>query len=825
MKFVVTAVCVALIFLGCKREPPKAPPMELVLEPLGAPGSVRKNRDLSRPEAHLVMASKSAIGGPCVALAATAATAFGVLREQGTRSLVALPLSGRGLPQAGSVVLGAVAADLGSMACGTTKNTNVVAFSQLLDRGESIVTSSVSIDSKTVRGPSELMRTAHHVAWLRVVSGSKRTALFWVEEQADGHASLLAVLLNDAGSAGMAVRLASDVVGWHVQAHGDGFAAAWIVNAPKMKLIAQRYTDTLAQSGLQQLVTTADQFRGDLYGDSSGDFLVLAWSEGKGSVRSRVSVLSQSAVGEPISVDQEPIDLAGIVGAPGGAYVVWRPTSHRDRVRVARLRAREETLAAALEIEAEPAVPIEVVGLQSGLSILGSFRVCPSARCADDVGFAKAMVRVAPSLQVSEVHPLTVPIDRTEGPPALSWSLRCSGEDCVSLSATGGDETRVFVHDLGPRASLYGLAGKRDSRPNSVAQQGHSETILDDVPVVDYAATGSGDARAIAQLREPEGKRAKHARGLDVVLDVWSPRKTFKLATGASPTGQIALARDLDGSLVVMWVESDRSASALRLMRVANDGRVLRDTRLSPSGGDKARVTLVRVPDSKNDRKWLLFWIDSRRRHGEVYGMALNEKLRRIAPESRLFESGDVDGIGVRLDEASVWLAWTARVDSDRDVFFGAVHWAGQTRPFEISVAPRKVAATVTDSHAPHFRLEGDALSIVWVERPIGGLGSKDRGAYGAWNVSVDRATGTLGSPEVAASSASVVEAFGDDHGLWIVRGAQSLAVERLGQDSRVFPLSAEAPFEPIVQAIDSGVYVLDTGSKPALRKVKFMRP
>ncbi len=825
--------------VSCQRTsaPPNAPPMQIVLEPLGTQGTVQKSRDLSRVEAHLLMASASAIGGPCLMPRTNGATAFGVLREEGKRALVALPLNARGLPQAGSMLLGALNADTGTMSCGATKNASVVAVSQLLDRGEAIVTASISNDAKTVTRPTEVLRTPHHVVWLRVISGAKQSALFWVEEQADGHASLRAVALSDTGSTGMAVRLASDIVGWHAQLQGDGFAIAWIADgAGKKKLITQRYNGSLAALGGPQLVTSADQFRGDLFGDSTGDFLVLGWTEGnQDAARSHVSVISPTTVGEHVAIDREATELLNVSSAPGGAYVVWRPVAHRDHLRVARLRARQDTLIAALEIESDAKGSVEVAGLPSGLSILGSFRTCPAGRCEGEFAFSPAFLRVSAAMQVSEAHPMTVPSARHDEPPAMAWNLRCAGEDCVALSAVGGSETRVFVHDLGPRSSLYALAGMTTATVATEAAQapasGHTETVLDDVPIVDYAAVGAGDTRAVASLREVE-RPSKRTRGLDVVLDVWSPRRTHKIATGASPTGQIAMAREPDGSLVLVWVESDRNASALRLMRVTKDGRVLRDVRLAPSVGDKTHVALVRlVDDPKSERKWLLSWIDARHKHGEIYAMALNARFRRVAIEQRLVESGDVDALTVRLDAGRVWLAWTAHGESsgestgesDRDVYRAAID-----SHFSTLVAPSKVAATVTDSYAPHFRLDGDTLSLVWVERPVGNLGATDGGAYGAWTVPLDRATGVVGRPAIVVSSATVGEALADDHSLWVVRGGQNLTLERIGPGHaapQVFALSAEPPFEPIVQSIDNGLYVLDTGSQPARRRLKFMRP
>lgn len=71
-----------LLAVACKRTSPqpKSPAVQVVLEPLGTQGTVRKTRDLSRAEAHLLMASDSAIGGPCLMAREDGATAFGVLR-------------------------------------------------------------------------------------------------------------------------------------------------------------------------------------------------------------------------------------------------------------------------------------------------------------------------------------------------------------------------------------------------------------------------------------------------------------------------------------------------------------------------------------------------------------------------------------------------------------------------------------------------------------------------------------------------------------------------------------------------------------------------
>jgi hypothetical protein len=260
-------------------------------------------------------------------------------------------------------------------------------------------------------------------------------------------------------------------------------------------------------------------------------------------------------------------------------------------------------------------------------------------------------------------------------------------------------------------------------------------------------------------------------------------------------------------------------------MRVTGEGRVLRDVRLAPSVGDKMHVALVRLPDDpKSDRKWLLSWIDARHKQGELYAMALSGKLRRVAPEQRLIESGDVDAVALRVDAGRIWLAWTAhgeaRGESDRDVYRAAVD-----ARLSFVVAPARVAATATDSHAPHFRLQGDTLSLVWVERPAENLASTDSGAYGAWSATVDRATGAMGIPTLVVSASTVAEALADERNLWVVRGGQNLSIERVGEAHQTFALSAEPPFEPVVQPIDNGLYVLDVGSGPMLRRLKFVRP
>ena len=107
----------------------------------------------------------------------------------------------------------------------------------------------------------------------------------------------------------------------------------------------------------------------------------------------------------------------------------------------------------AFEVSAK-AVP-ELAATEHGFVLLSTARSCVAGQGvgACDGPMMPFVVRLDPRLVPVQTEPLYVNLPRQEA--SLAWGLRCAGDRCVALAATGDSPTPVYTVELSPRESPF----------------------------------------------------------------------------------------------------------------------------------------------------------------------------------------------------------------------------------------------------------------------------------------------------------------------------------------------------------------------------------
>ena len=191
------------------------------------------------PSHRIATIAKSAIG-PFVARSGDAGiAAWMVAADTGGQELIVVSLAADGAPLADPRVVATVpqeATTLVVRAVGARGEWSL-AWSALLDRGESLVVLSVSREGVARGAPADVARTSDHIKWCDVVPTSLGAVAVWAEETNSGDANILAAALSGEGRPlGMPVRVARAVDRWQAvpinDGAGGGVGLALVTNDP-----------------------------------------------------------------------------------------------------------------------------------------------------------------------------------------------------------------------------------------------------------------------------------------------------------------------------------------------------------------------------------------------------------------------------------------------------------------------------------------------------------------------------------------------------------------------------------------------------------------
>jgi hypothetical protein len=692
----------------------------------------------------LATISRRAIG-PFVARTGDAGLAAWIVAADrgGRQDLVAVALAGDGAPLAEPRVVASVPQEASSLVvrpAGGAHGGWLLAWSALLDRGESLTILGLAPDGAARGAPTDVQRTSDHLRWSDVVRTSRGAVCVWAEETSSGDANILASAIDwDGKPLGMPVRVARSVDRWQAVPLDDGVGLALVTAAHRgddsgapgrlsfMRLDAQGHplADALA-------IGSKPTVSGDVDAVSLPAGVLLAWTDRTGEdaqiMLATVDASGHSKGPTPALDSVGGSSLVALASGSRGAALVWQEPSaggraaHNLHLAVvspsAPLAAQSVT-----SIESASGGAPEFAATDSGFALLASAHACMASPsegpCSGPV--VPTYVRFGARLDPIQTEPIL--LGEGTAATALGWGLRCAADRCLALAATGETPTPIFAVDFEPRTSPF--ASPVASAPPAEAPRLKSiETIASGMPFDDIAAARLGDATVIATLASGPGGDSDrdHPRGGVLTLRTLDgegrPRgAATTLSSRAVTVGGVALAPGgaLEDGAAVAWVGGDDHGPQVHVTHLDRGGHRNNEVQLTTRAkGDASSVAIAWAENG-----WIVAWVDSRDGNGEVYATKIDRDLNRVAREERITNAaGDAGDVALAVRGNIAWLAWSDPRESPREGLADIYATTLRTLDAKRAGDEVRVLATASHSRSPQLAPSADGKEVVlaWIE-------------------------------------------------------------------------------------------------------------
>ena len=625
----------------------------------------------------------------------------------------------------------------------------LLAWSALLDRGESLTVMGLAPDGTGRTKPTDLQRTSDHVKWADLVPGPKGVIALWAEETTAGNANILAAPVDSDGRPhGMPVRVARGVIGWAVVPTSDGVGLALVTpsNEPKNdagNLAWVRLDMDGRPIGPAVPIGTRPTVSGDVEVVPTPGGWLLAWTD-RTAEDAQVTLATVDATGKvrgprPAMDAVGGTSLVALAAGPAGVALAWQEPRGRARemrpLHMASVDTQGDPAAqpvTAVEI-ASRATP-ELVATPDGFALLASTRAClggvPEAGCEQTV--VPTVVRFDARLQPTQSEPFYVGEPRKEA--TLAWGLRCVGDRCIALAASGDTPTPVYTVEVEPRVSPF-TAPTIPAPPREAPRVTGVVTVASGLPYIDVVTASSGDSTLVATLTTASdvpikgdklrGRAATiSARPFDHQGQPVGP--PLVVTQRAQPVGGVAIAaggRPEDGAIVV-WVARDDGDPQVHVGHVDRHGKRTQEIQLTTTKGDASDVAAAWTGDG-----WLIAWVDMRDGNGEVYATKVDRELSRTAREERITNApGDAGDVSLVVKGDKAWLAWSDPRESPREGLADIFTTTLRTRDAKRAGDEVRVLTTAAHSRSPELALAGEGAMVAWIEEGPTGLDAPSAG-------------------------------------------------------------------------------------------------
>jgi hypothetical protein len=739
-----------------RRDPPSAAAARRAAEAAQAPARSHQVGTIAR-KAVGPFAAKSAAGG-------LIAWIVGAERGGG-EELTTVTLGADGAPLGTPRVVASIAQDATTLVVqppGGTRGGWLVAYSALLDRGESLSVLGLAPDGTARAAAVDVQRTSDHVKWVDLVPTSRGAACVWAEETASGEANILTASIDPDGKPrGMPVRIARGVDGWaavHMDAPAsegeDGVGIALVAARPDGAPSAQKGRSLswlrLDAEGRPVGSPIAVGATPTVYGDVDAvpvrGGVLLGWTDRTGE--DAQVVLAQVDAGGRVHGPKRAMDavggstLVGLASGAQGAALAWeephgraRPTRtlHLASVSVADAPVAQPVTSLQIAARGTP----ELAATDGGFAVLASARSCGPGEAAGtcEGPVVPTYVRFDARLSPAQAEPMLVGDTRTEA--ALGWGLRCAGDRCFALAATSESPTPIFTVDLAPRASPF-AAPSAPAPPASAPRVIGVDTLASGQPFADVAAIRVGRAAFVAALANAPGAPGARARrrpdraaagaaaaaarapgGTTITLrrvggDGALLGPATSVTSRAVPVGGVGLApagRPEDGAALA-WVARDDGDPQVHVARVDANGRRGGEMQLTTVPGDASDVAIAWAGDG-----WLVAWVDTRDGNGEVYAAKVDRDLKRVGREVRVTRaSGDAGDVALAVAGDRAFVAWSDARESPREGLADVYVAPLSARDARRAGDEVRVLATAGHSRSPELLPVGDGVLLAWIE-------------------------------------------------------------------------------------------------------------
>lgn len=873
--FVVLGVLVALA--GCTRRSSGAQPAHAVRPvattrpPADTPGAKPAADEHVPARSHRLGLLTRKTLGPFAAgddhggIATWIATA-----EHGAGSeLVAVPLGTDGAPLRDPQVVAAVPREATSLVVRPTERVRggwLVAWSAIVDRGESITLLELAPDG-TARGvPIDLQRTGDHVAWMDIVPTERGALCVWAEETTGGDANILTSAIDSDGKPrATPVRVARGLERWAAVRTGKGAAMA-LVTHPKGSAAGMLSWLVLDADGGARGTPVPISGQATVGGDvdvvAYRDGWLLAWTDRTGE-DTQVKLATVDAAGRvqgPTSALNEVggSSLVAIASGPSGVALAWKSPRGRARPTQA-LHLASLSTGGGLAAQPVTSVPVassaatELVALADGFALITTpVPSCPTAGAAsaggDECSAVPTFVRYDAGLSPVQTEPLLLSeahehVRRS----ALAWDLHCTTDRCLALAASGEAPTPVFAVDLVRRASVFEAPVDRASQ----AEAPHATsvvTLASGQPYTDVVASRVGAVTLVATVTNAVDDPSAPAtsRLATIVVRAYDDaghavESPHTLTSRALPVGRVALATArADGEaggaadqVAAAWVVRDDGDPQVHVALVDPRGHRIKEVQLTTAKGDAGDVAVVWAGGG-----WVVAWVDSRDGNGEVYAAKLDPNLDRVSPDQRITRApGDAADLALASNGTSVWLAWSDPRESPRegvgDVYVTTLHARDARRAGDEVL----VLATAAHSRSPQLvaldKGVGKGAVVAWIEDAPPGVDATSAALFARLDENghvLD--TGALRVAEGGRPTAIALAASGSDVHAVIARAANdavTLDAASLSPASTsaiatpLVDLDAPAPFDVALALTGGALFYDDVGTTEVDHRVRRM--
>lgn len=782
----------------------------------------------------------------------------------GGQELVVVPIGRDGAPFSEPHVVAPVPQEATSLVVRPTGAAHagwLVAWTALLDRGESLSMLAVAPDGSTRGSPYDVQRTVDHVKWADVVPLPTGGMCVWAEETPAGDANFLSAPVDEDGKPrGLPVRVARGVYGWAAAPDGDGVAlvlagapadasAGSAAGASSLSLVR------LGGDGRPRGAPTTISQRANVNGDvdlvpASGGGWLLGWTD-QGGEDEQVMLASIDRAGR-VSGPRRALEavggaaLVGLVSGPAGAALAWQEPRGRARpMRPVHLAAVTLDGPAAqpvssLDIASTP--PPELVATDTGFGVLATARACTSDQGPSCKGpLAPTFVRLDARLEPTQAEPLLLGKDPV--PAAMGWNLRCVADTCIALSADSSTPTNVLTTTLAPRAAPFAAPITPRSPPDAPRVTG-IVTVASGQPFADLATAPIGDRTLVATITSSvdglmprrRRKRATDAGGATITVRTFDrdglptgpPASLTSRALSAGGISAAAGGKPEDG-VAIAWVGRDGGDAQVHVTRLNARGRRANEVQLTTAKGDASDVAIAWAGDG-----WLVAWVDTRDGNGEVYATKIDHDLQRTAREERITQApGDAADVSLVVRGDTAWLAWSDPRESPAEGIGDIYATTLRTHDARRAGDEVRVLATAAHSRSPRLAVAGDGVLVAWIEDPPTGVDAPGTAEIARLDASghVVGAGQRLPLAGPGSPATLVLESAGD--------GVRALAARSSGADVTIdavtlrqdgtaaapawalVDLDAPSSFDVALSASGDALFFDDIGAAPADHRIR----
>ncbi|HEY8089646.1 MAG TPA: hypothetical protein VIF09_17420 [Polyangiaceae bacterium] len=736
---------------------------------------------------------------------------------------------------------------------GGTRGGWLVAWSALLDRGESLSIVGLAPDGSDRIKATDVQRTSDHVKWADMVPVPRGSVMLWAEETPSGSANVLSVGVDSDGKPrGLPTRVARDVVGWATARTDDGVGLA-LVTGPAGDKAGPGSLSWVRLDGEGHPVTapvavgTQPTVSSDVDAVAVPGGWLLAWTD-RTREDAQVMLATVDAAGH-VKGPRRAMDavggttLAALATGPAGTALLWQEPRGRARdmrtLHMATVTTSGEPAAQPMTAFAVASRSIpELAATEHGFALLAVARSCVAGEHvgACDGPEMPLVVRLDARLSAVQTEPLYVGLPRRES--SLGWGLRCAGDRCVALAATGESPTPVYTVELSPRESPFAPPSVPPP-PVDAARATGLVTVASGQPFTQVDATTLGRTTLLATLTTavdtiPKGQKKVRRGGLVVVrpfdTDGQPLGESTLLTSRALPVGGVSIApggKPEDGA-VVAWVARDSDDPQVHLSHVDAAGKKLGEVQLTEVKGDASDVAVAWAGDG-----WIVAWVDGRDGNGEVYAVKVGRNLEKAAREERVTKApGDAGDVAIAVKGETAWLAWSDPRESPREGVADVYATTLRTRDAKKTGEDVRVLATAGHSRSPEIAPAGDGAVVLWIEDSPNGLD----GPAAAMAARLDGkahvvgAAHGLGLSDTGRPTDLALLPAGDGLHAVVARTSRDevtldgLALTSMGALSGVWPIvDADAPgsFDVALALTPEAVFYDDIGATPSDHRVR----